>query len=1152
MNLVGEYMQQIIKRIASRRPFRVAVVVLIVYALLGFFLLPYAVQHYVPKYARETLKRQANIGAVRINPFLFRFEADDFRLQEADGRPLAAFRHLLVDFETSSLLRWAWTFADLRLEGLDLLIDNGPNNRLNLVELADSFPRSGDSPADTDSGPARILLTHIAFVDTVLTYSDRSRKTPASVTLQPLNLEFNNVATLPERNGAHTLSAELPGGGKLHLQGEVTLHPLVATGKLGIQGFQLATAWNFLRDELRLAEPKGAIDLQLGYRFASAGGKTQFGLQGMQLHAAGLDVRESNAQSPLLALEALDIKDGKLDLDSHALSLPQIALRKGRVGIALTKDGTLNWQTLTVADGKPVAASPPAAAQSAPWHIQLGAVQLDAIAVNVDDRSRATPLALDVGQFGASLNADINVGSTATTVTANAIALNLAKLALVPIGETEPLATLAEFKLDGGKVDTASREIGINQVSLREGSTRIERDAQGTTRLFAALSGATDTDAEVHTTSAADKPAWRFKLNTLKLAEFRASYAHQSLKPALAYNFEDITATLKNLSNDVQTPVSFDAALRVTEGGTLAVTGSFAPDGSSAKANLKLERVALKPLRSLLSQHAALDLMAGDASAATAVEYTTEKTGPVIRVNGTASIADLLINEAVGGDRFIAWKTLTADDITFASNPEELTIKEMRLVAPGAKVMIFKDRSVNLGKVFEKNAAAAASATPAQAQSKAARPVKADASAHPFPVTVARVRVEKGVVDYSDQSLVLPFSAQIRDFHGAVTGISSDPASRAKVAFDGRVEQYGQAKVRGALSLFAPKQYTDIRTEFRNIDMPQFSPYSATFAGRKIANGKLSLDLEYKINDSALAGDNKILLEKFTLGEPVESPDALDLPLDLAVALLTDSQGRIDVAVPVSGDMNSPKFSLGGVIGQAVMRMFTKLITAPFSALGSLLGGSGEQSNAIAFEPGSIQLQPPQQEKLVNVGKALRERPQLKVVVGGRYAPEQDGAALRSERVRRELAAALDVKLAPEDDPGPVAFDQAQSQRALEKLFEARAGDNAVDEFQAQFEKQTGKTVQRVNPVLALLGQESPDHAFYEALFEHLVEIHPLAEADLMALAQRRAEVVAESLVTDAGVDSRRVGIGKFEAVKAARDNMVESALTLDVQQASE
>ncbi len=1141
-------MQKQLKQISGSRLFRVGALSLVLYALVGFLLLPYLVERYVPDYVDETLQRQASIGHVRINPFLLRVEISDFSLQESDKRPIAAFRQLLIDFELSSLFRWAWTFADIRLEGLDLLIDNGPNHRLNLVELADSFPPGEAPSADDDNRPARLLLMQIALVDSAFTYSDRSGKTPASITLKPVNLELKNLSTLPERNGPHALSADLPEGGKLNVEGEVTLHPLAATGTLGIQGFKPASIWNFLRDSIRLAEPQGVIDLQLGYRFSHAKGKTRFSAQGLQLHAAGLDVREPAAQEPLLALETLDVKDGQFDLDTRALSLPRLELRNGRVGVALAADGTVNWQNLTVAESAPAspAASPKPPEAAAPWRIQLGATQLDNIAVQVTDHNRPTPLALDVGQVGASLKADINIGDT-TTVTANDIALKLAKLALTPIEESEPLATLAEFQLDGGRVDTGNREVGISQVTLRGGNTRIERDAQGTTRLFAALSGAKDTGAEVTATAAAEQSAWRFKLDALQLEAFHVDYAHLSLQPALAYTLEDITATLKNLSNDVQTPVSFEAALRVAQGGALTANGSFAPDGSSADVKLKLDHIALDPLHSLLAQHAALVLKNGAASAETDLEYRLEPAGPLLRAKGTAHVTDLLINETAGGDRFLSWKSLAADGIDFASRPGRLNIKDVSLVAPGAKVHIFEDRSVNLGKVFTTGATASSPTPPKQ---PAQPPERADAAEQAFPVKVARVRVEKGIVDYSDESLVLPFAAKIRDFHGTVSGITSDPASRAKLALEGRVEEYGQAKVSGALSPFAPARFTDIRTEFRNIDMPPLSPYSATFAGRKIASGKLSLDLEYKIDDSALAGDNKILLEKFTLGEPVDSPDALDLPLDLAVALLTDSQGRIDVAVPVTGDLDNPKFSLGGVIGQAVMRMLTKLITAPFSALGGLLGGSGELSNAIAFDPGSVQIQPPQQEKLVNVGKALRDRPQLKVIVGGRYDPERDGVALRTQRVQRELATELDIELAPDEAPAPAAFEFAQTQRALEKLLEVRAGDNAIDAFQSQFEQQSGQAVERVNPVLALIGQESPDHAFYAALFDRLVELHPLAEADLKALAQRRAELVAQALVTDAGVDKQRVDIGSVETAKGARDNQVETTLALDVQTA--
>ena len=231
------------------------------------------------------------------------------------------------------------------------------------------------------------------------------------------------------------------------------------------------------------------------------------------------------------------------------------------------------------------------------------------------------------------------------------------------------------------------------------------------------------------------------------------------------------------------------------------------------------------------------------------------------------------------------------------------------------------------------------------------------------------------------------------------------------------------------------------------------SPYSATFAGRKIASGRVSLDLEYKIKNGKLEGNNKVLLDKFTLGERVEAPNALHLPLDLAIALLTDSQGQINVAIPVSGDVNNPKFGYGNLIWQAIATVIKNIVTAPFRALGALFGGGAAKLDAIAFDPGSARVLPTELDKLKKVAKALQQRPKLEVIVDGRYQAAVDGEALRSEKVRRELAAEQKVKLAPGEEPGPVAFDDARTQRALEKLMTARAGKDAMAQFTADSRK---------------------------------------------------------------------------------------------------
>ena len=169
---------------------------------------------------------------------------------------------------------------------------------------------------------------------------------------------------------------------------------------------------------------------------------------------------------------------------------------------------------------------------------------------------------------------------------------------------------------------------------------------------------------------------------------------------------------------------------------------------------------------------------------------------------------------------------------------------------------------------------------------------------------------------------MLPFAAKVQDLEGSIQGASTDRASRATVRLEGRVDEYGLARVNGSLRPFQPTSFLDLNVVFRNVEMPPLSAYSATFAGRRIASGRLALDLQYKINDRVLAGDNRIVLEKFTLGERVESPGALSLPLDLAVALLTDSDGKIDIAVPVRGNVDDPKFSYGQVIWQAISATF--------------------------------------------------------------------------------------------------------------------------------------------------------------------------------------------------------------------------------------
>jgi hypothetical protein len=399
---------------------------------------------------------------------------------------------------------------------------------------------------------------------------------------------------------------------------------------------------------------------------------------------------------------------------------------------------------------------------------------------------------------------------------------------------------------------------------------------------------------------------------------------------------------------------------------------------------------------------------------------------------------------------------------------------------------------------------------------------------------------------FADLSLVLPFATRIHGLGGVVAGLGSDAGTRANVKLDGRVDEFGQVKVEGALSAFQPKVFTDLAVIFRNVPMSTLSPYSATFAGRRIRSGTMDLDLEYKIERSALLGENKVVLRQLQLGERVESPGVTRLPLDLAIAILSDSEGRIDIALPVRGNVDHPEFSYGHLIWQALVSVVTRVVTAPFRALGGLFGGGdAERLQSVAFEAGSDVVQPPEREKLKRVAEVLAKRPRLKLTVRGGYDVKLDGEAMRSRRVRQELAQRLGVTLRPGEDPGPVAYDQAKTQRALETLLSDRAGGKALEEFQSSYEKSSGNKAERVNPVLALVNRASPDRAFYEAMFRRLVEIAPLTEAEVVALGRRRAEATARALKESAGAEASRVDVGDTEAAGRAERNAVPTRLEL-------
>jgi hypothetical protein len=296
------------------------------------------------------------------------------------------------------------------------------------------------------------------------------------------------------------------------------------------------------------------------------------------------------------------------------------------------------------------------------------------------------------------------------------------------------------------------------------------------------------------------------------------------------------------------------------------------------------------------------------------------------------------------------------------------------------------------------------------------------------------------------------------------------------------------------------------------------TPYSGRFAGYKIEKGKLSVDVTYHVENRALEAKQKFVIDQLQLGEKVDSPDAVSLPLKLAVALLKDRNGVIDIDLPMTGSLDDPKFRLGPLIWKAFVGLLTKVATAPFALIGSLFGG-GPEVNFVEFEPGAIALAPADLEKMASVRKALVERPALQVDVPMAYSVELDGGLIERQALEASLAklAASQRNLVGrrpnEEDVKQKLADPVERFELLAKHYRAEAGADAPLPGPAA-ETEALKKKERTPENL---------EAANESLEQAWVAKHPATTEQMESLGKARAQSIQEALLGGGEVDPARV-----------------------------
>ena len=1109
-----------------------AAVVFLVYAAAGFFLVPPLLQRQLVALADQRLGQTLSIGKLKVNPFALSVEARELRLGQGSGTPLLAVRRVYLDLSLlGSGFGRGWVLSEAQTDGLQIQLEQQRDGHLNIAELARRWVQTSSPPKTQDKGSIRITLEHLLASDGALTYRKVAASgAPDETQVLPIRLELQNLSTLPDREGHYTVSARLADGGALTWRGDIALMPLQSEGDLSLEGLKLATVWKFIRDDVRLAEPQGTLSLATHYVFGYTNGKPDLGLSGLRMTTAGLRVVREGFAEPIVSLKTLEARDGSLQLARRTFVVPVIALGSGSVDVARNAEGMWNWAGF-VRDQPPIAeAGKTQAAEAAqPWHVDLQAVNVDDVALHYEDRQRPAPLIVQTAALIGKAAITADTGGDTPGVIVRDIDLRLKDLRL-PVADTSAVR-LTELHIEKGHLDLAKHSLGAARLTVDGGALLIERGTDGAFPIAASLAGSNEPASPL-----APMHPWRYAIDSVSVQGLDVALSDRSFgKQAVEYRFGGFAVSADGISNTGAKPIAFNATASIAGGGSISASGSASSDLSKIDAKVNVAAMALFPLQPFIARHVAVDLKSGSVSATATIAYRLADGKTSLTASGPVELAKVRLNEAGSDETVLAWEKLSAADARLSLGPDRVLIKEIIVQSPEAKIDISEQRELNLLQLFKHGSV----------PDKMRSPSRNDAKPSGFPVEIGEVRLRDGTVNFSDRSLALPFVTQVTNFTGTATTLGTNRERRATLQFEGDIGEFGSVQVDGQIESFAPKTFTEVHAAFENVDLPDLTPYSVTFLGRKIASGKLWLDLKYGIKNSQLIGDNEVTIRDLRLGEPVDSPTALKLPLDLAVALLTDSEGKIRTAVPVRGDLNNPKFAIGTVIREAIGNLIAKIVTAPFRALAGLFGGKHGKDDAgsVAFEPGSAKLRASENEKLQDVAKVLSDRPQLKLVVQAAYAPDTDRAAMKEEMASREVALAQGRSLEPGERPEPVVFDRLATQRALERLVGKKAADPAVvRNLAAQYAKRTGTQPRRAG----MLMRETGDAEFYKSMYAWLVEAEQVSDDAMQTLAASRASAVLDKLRAS-GTDPKRLQSGPVTPGKQKNEKVVTAELMLEL-----
>ncbi|MFJ7286282.1 DUF748 domain-containing protein [Pseudomonas sp. NPDC099000] len=746
----------------------------------------------------------------------------------------------------------------------------------------------------------------------------------------------------------------------------------------------------------------------------------------------------------------------------------------------------------------------------------------------------ALPLVLENGVVNLSTDYKLNLSKETELLLSN-VAVSIAPFAIkAPDGR--PLAKLERLDISETTVDLAKQQVVVGKIRSKKLETWAALEADGQLdwqKLFASQpsKAAVKADAEpTSTPAAADSPKpepappskpWQVLLKDVQLRDYQVHLADRKAQPAVALDVGPLNLDLQNFDSLNGSPFNLKLDTGVGKQGKLMADGVVNLAPVSAKLNVQTKDIDLRVAQSYINPFIRLELRSGMLGSDLAVDL--KSTEPLaFSVTGKAQVDQLHTLDTLKTRDFLKWQQLVLEGLNY-QHGDSLSIDKVNLFQPYARFMINDDRTTNIDDLLIPQPA-----DTAVAKTAAGKPASNE---KPLGIHIGGIAINDGSANFADFSLTPNFATAVQQLNGQIGTIDSRQAKPATVDIKGKVDRYAPVTIKGSVNPFDPMSSLDIATSFKRVELTTLTPYSGKFAGYRIRKGRLNLDLHYIIVKGQLKAENKVVVEQLQLGEKVDSPDAVSLPLKLAIALLKDVDGKISIELPVTGDLNNPQFSVMPIVWQTLRNLIVKAAAAPFKMIGGLVSGGGsEDLGTVSFAPGSSELSKDAEGSLIKLSQALKERPALRLEIEGTAAAKSDGPLIAEQRLEREyqynyykmlqrrgdkVPAQASLLQVPDGEKGPL----------LEGIYRTRLKTQPPAEW-----KDLGKEERTVK------------------MRADVIKFWSSSDVLLRQLGQERASSIKDYLVDKTQMDDDRVYFIDAQLGEAESDGRVVTPMHLDAE----